>query len=87
MVVSAGLDGTVKLFDLRTNGSSRSIDGVAKAALELKIPDNEALSASIGYGGALAAVGGNKGNIHFFDLRNISSQNNDEATKPLGTYG
>lgn len=91
MVVTSGLDGTVKIFDLRTNNSNTSLsaNGVARAALELNLPE-EALSVSIGYNGALAAVGGNKGNIHFFDLRSVSSQtgmsSGDVVTKPLGTY-
>lgn len=84
MVVTSGLDGTVKIFDLRMNASQNG-NGVARAALEMKVPDNEALSVSIGYDGALAAVGGSKGNIHFFDLRNVSSHNGT-STNPLGTY-
>jgi WD40 repeat protein len=78
MIVSSGLDGTVKIFDLRSSGNG-------KTALEMKIPDQEALSVSIGYNGALAAVGGSKGNIHFFDLRNVSS-GNSTISNPLGTY-
>lgn len=85
MVVTSGLDGTVKIFDLRAN-PSRGVNGTTQAALEMKIPDQEALSVSIGYGGALAAVGSNKGNIHFFDLRSVSSSTNGIPTKPLGTY-
>ena len=88
ILVTSGLDGTVKLFDLRTNCSS-SNGSIARGSLELKIPDHEALSVSIGYQGALAAVGGSKGNVHFFDLRNASSCNGDDNThyhKPLGTY-
>ena len=89
MVVTSGRDGTVKIFDLRANASQNATDGTTQAAVEMKIPDHEALSVSIGYNGALAAVGGSKGNIHFFDLRNVSSQNgNGSGTimKPLGTY-
>ncbi len=88
VIVSSGLDGTVKLFDLRTNSTPQASDGVAKGALELKIPDHEALSVSIGYQGVLAAVGGSKGNVHFFDLRNGSSQSCSSNTpqNPLGTY-
>mmetsp|Transcript_17249 Transcript_17249/g.25770 ORF Transcript_17249/g.25770 Transcript_17249/m.25770 type:complete len:512 (+) Transcript_17249:464-1999(+) len=109
MILSSGMNGTVKLFDLRCNGNAngstngnanannRRPDGSAAAALEMVLPDGhgEALSVSVGYNGALAAVGGKKGNIHFFDLRSVSSNSNSggtgstttsEATKPLGTY-
>lgn len=85
MIVTSGLDGFVKIFDLRVN-ASRHNNGIAQGVLEMRIPDHEALSVSIGYNGALAAVGGSKGNIHFFDLRNIASQNVGSITKPLGTY-
>lgn len=85
MVVTSGLDGTVKIFDLRAN-PTRDVNGITHAALEMKIPDQEALSVSIGYNGALAAVGSDKGNIHFFDLRNVSSSPSGIPTKPLGTY-
>lgn len=84
MVVTSGLDGTVRIFDLRVNATQNS--GLAQAALEMKIPDREALSVSIGYNGALAAVGGDKGNIHFFDLRNVSSLQNGSSINPLATY-
>jgi len=82
LVVTSGQDGLVKLFDLRTNGGSNG----TSSALHLHLPDKtEALSVSIGYQGALAAVGGSKGHIHFFDLRNLSSSS-QHVTTPMGAY-
>ena len=83
LLVTSGEDGLVKVFDLRT---SPSING--KSALQLQLAmahkAEEALSVSIGYNGALAAVGSNKGFIHFYDLRLIS--NHQTLQQPLGSY-
>jgi len=77
IVVSSSEDGFVKLFDLRAHGGS--------AALQVILPKKEqALTVSLGYGGVLAAVGGGKGNIHFYDLRN--STESSSLTVPLGSY-
>lgn len=77
LVVSSSEDGFVKLFDLRTHGGT--------PALQMLLPKNEqALTASLGYGGVLAAVGGGKGNIHFYDLRNATG--NSSLANPLGSY-
>mmetsp|Transcript_23565 Transcript_23565/g.33061 ORF Transcript_23565/g.33061 Transcript_23565/m.33061 type:complete len:388 (-) Transcript_23565:121-1284(-) len=60
VIASSGSDGFIRLFDLRQQGSS----------LECQMPHSEeALSLSIGYAGALAAVGSNKAKIHFCDVR------------------
>lgn len=75
LVVSSSEDRFVKIFDLRTKGSHPVVC--------LKLIKEQALSVSIGYGGSLAAVGGSKGQIHFYDLRNISSTN---INAPLGSY-
>lgn len=77
LVVSSSEDGYVRLFDLRAHGGA--------AALQILLPKKEqALTASLGYGGVLAAVGGGKGNIHFYDLRNTAGSSS--LANPLGTY-
>lgn len=75
LIVSSSEDRLVKIFDLRTKG--------AQPAVCLGLAKEEALSVSIGYGGSLAAVGGSKGQIHFYDLRQISGSN---INAPLGSY-
>jgi len=76
LLVSSSEDGYVKLFDLRAHG------GAAK--LQMLLPKKEqALTAALGYGGNLAAVGGGKGNIHFYDLRSATGKS---ECAPLGSY-
>lgn len=75
LIVSSSEDRLVKIFDLRMKGT--------QPAVCLGLAKEEALSVSIGYGGSLAAVGGSKGQIHFYDLRNISGSN---IYAPLGSY-
>jgi len=82
-IVSSSQDGYVKLFDLRTHGGS--------PALQMLLPKKEqALTATLGYGGTLAAVGGSKGTIHFYDLRNATTTGGGAAAgavaEPLGSY-
>jgi len=77
LIVSSSEDGFVKLFDLRAHGGT--------PALQMLLPKSEqALTAALGYGGVLAAVGGGKGNIHFYDLRNATG--NSSLANPLGSY-
>lgn len=75
LIVSSSEDRLVKIFDLRIKGT--------QPAVCLGLTKEEALSVTIGYGGSLAAVGGSKGQIHFYDLRNISGSN---IYAPLGSY-
>ena len=67
LLISASQDGTVKVFDLRNRSSSS-----AAIKSKLQLPNEEALTVSLGYGGTLAAVGTNKARISFFDLRYTS---------------
>ena len=107
VVVTSGQDGYVRLFDLRQSAAvaaaaaasdtpnSKNAKGlVSKAAAEMKLPrKEEALSVAIGYGGALAAVGGSRGLVHFYDLRSLGGVTNTNngggaGSSPnlLGTY-
>lgn len=88
LVVTSSEDGFVKIFDLRNNSN------IPAVRLGL-IAKEEALSVSVGYGGALAAVGSSKGHVHFFDLRYVSNHNHDNENnhnknshvhRPLGSY-
>eukprot|EP00978_Attheya_sp_CCMP212_P013213 scaffold33177_cov54-Attheya_sp.AAC.3 len=67
LVVSSCTDGIVRIFDLRSSATS-------SAAIQFQLPKKgeQALSVSFGYDGTLAAVGGGKGHIHFFDVRGSS---------------
>ena len=59
-LITSSKNGSVCLFDIRQT----------TPALKFEIPRNEeALSVDLGYGGALAAVGSSKAQIHFFDIR------------------
>lgn len=84
LLLTSSQDGLVKIFDLRVNTSSSQVSPVIQ--LGLTKTKEEALSVSVGYNGALAAVSGNKGNIHFFDLRNVSSSTSNVTNDPLGSY-
>jgi WD repeat-containing protein 89 len=66
-LVSTATDGTINIFDVRQS----------QCACQLRCQE-QALSASIGFDGNLAAVGTNKAKIHFYDIRNSRSL--------LGTY-
>ena len=72
LIISASQDGTVKVFDIRTNNSSKSAS-TAAMHMKLQLPNEQALSVSLGYGGTLAAVGTNKARVSFFDLRYTSA--------------
>ena len=59
-LVTSSKNGSVCLYDVRQ----------VAPALTFKLPKNEeALSVALGYGGALAAVGSSKAQIHFHDMR------------------
>lgn len=63
-MMSSGMDGTVKLYDVRTkNNNSSPVMTMILANKE------QALSVSLGFGNTLAAVGSHKSNIHFYDMR------------------
>ncbi len=81
LLLTSSQDGLVKIFDLRVNSSSSPV-----VHLSLAKTKEEALSVSVGYNGALAAVSGSKGNIHFFDLRSMSSSASNIPNDPLGSY-
>jgi len=104
-VITSGADGLVRLFDLRVSAAcgassaaaaANTSKALSRAVAEVCLPrKEEALSVSIGYGGALAAVGGSRGLIHFYDLRSVggpgvgnggTSSNTDDRPSLLGTY-
>ncbi|KAI2488922.1 hypothetical protein MHU86_25976 [Fragilaria crotonensis] len=59
-LASSSKNGSVCIYDVRQ----------VAPALTFNLPKNEqALSVALGYGGALAAVGSSKAQIHFHDLR------------------
>eukprot|EP00986_Skeletonema_menzelii_P015740 scaffold12566_cov162-Skeletonema_menzelii.AAC.4 len=78
LLISASQDGTVKVFDLRTNSSSSAI------ATKMALPNEQALCVSLGYGGTLAAVGTSKARVSFLDLRYSSGINPTGAM--MGSY-
>ena len=74
LILSSSTDGTCKLYDSRSNSLVNTL---------LLSNKEEALTVDVGYNGVLAAVGGSSGNIHFYDLRNIT---NKSMSQPLGSY-
>lgn len=62
ILVASSADGKITLYDIRQQ----------HAAFQMKLirPEEEALSISLAFEGKIAAVGSNKGKIHFFDIRN-----------------
>jgi WD40 repeat protein len=78
LLISASQDGTVKVFDLRTNALSSAI------TTKLALPNEQALCVSLGYGGTLAAVGTSKARVSFLDLRYTSGTNPTGAL--MGSY-
>lgn len=79
LFISASQDGTVKLFDLRSRTASAAITS------KLQLPNEQALTVSLGYGGTLAAVGTSKARISFFDFR-YSSGSNRPSGQWMGNY-
>ena len=78
LLISASQDGTVKIFDLRTRSSTAAV--ISK----LQLPNEQALTISLGFGGTLAAVGTSKARISFFDLRYTSG--NKPSGQCMGNY-
>jgi len=64
-LASTAADGTLTIYDIRQ---------AHQPALQAKLPrpEEEALTAAIGFNGGIAAVGTNKAKIHFFDVRNAA---------------
>mmetsp|Transcript_12313 Transcript_12313/g.26107 ORF Transcript_12313/g.26107 Transcript_12313/m.26107 type:complete len:469 (-) Transcript_12313:652-2058(-) len=79
LIISASQDGTIKVFDIRSNRTSQ-----AAIPMRLNLAKEQALSVSLGYGGTLAAVGTNKARISFFDLRYASGHN--PSGNLMGSY-
>lgn len=92
VVVTSGQDGLVRLFDLRQPAPAGATpEGLSRAVAEMRLPrKEEALSVSLGYGGTLAAVGGSRGLVHFFDLRSVGGggggSGGGSPPSLLGTY-
>jgi WD40 repeat protein len=79
LLISASQDGTVKIFDLRSKSSTSPA-----ITSKLQLPNEQALTVSLGFGGTLAAVGTNKSRISFFDLR--YSSGNKPSGQWMGNY-
>jgi len=78
LLCSASHDGSIKLWDARSinninNQQQQSQSQQPALTMKLALPNEQALSLSIGYGGTLIAVGTNKARISFFDMRYASS--------------
>jgi WD repeat-containing protein 89 len=76
--------GAITIFDIRQP---------ATFACQFHMPrlEEQALSLSLGYDGTLAAVGSSKAKVHFFDVRQASTQQQQQplgnsSTSLLGTY-
>jgi len=69
LIASSGEDGFVKIFDARLSNNIPT-----KAATQIRAPQDgeEVLNFSAGYDGNLFAVGTDKAQIHFYDVRNPS---------------
>ena len=86
VIAATSTDGNMKLFDIRQHANGTTLLGAASTAtaaspvvqMKLPRPEEEALCLSIGFDGNIAAVGSNKGKIHFFDVR--------QSQQILGTY-
>jgi WD40 repeat protein len=70
-LIASAADGTVSIYDVRQSNQPA-------CQVKLPRPEEEALSVSMGFDGAIAAVGSNKAKVHFFDIRDTRSV--------LGTY-
>mmetsp|Transcript_194 Transcript_194/g.296 ORF Transcript_194/g.296 Transcript_194/m.296 type:complete len:474 (-) Transcript_194:32-1453(-) len=78
-IISSGMDACVRIFDVRCSSSS------VPPAMQMNLPAKEggALSFSLGYDGTLAAVGGEGGNIYFYDLRQLGGNHNSHNNSNL----
>ena len=82
LLISSGTDGRVCLMDLRQPPSQNTCSMVCVMP-RASSHGEQALSASLGYDGTLMAVGTNKASIHFFDVRQQQSQ---QQQQPVGSY-
>jgi len=82
LIISASQDGTIKIWNVQHHSSSAT-HHTAITTMKLELPNEQALSVSLGYGGTLAAVGTDKARISFFDLRR--NNNNSNSSMPSGT--
>ncbi len=85
LLISAGQDGYVKVWDLRCRNNNISNNSSSSLSMRLALPNEKALCVSLGYGGTLAAVGTDKARISFFDLRFASSHSNTGRYHRSGT--
>lgn len=74
LLLSASQDGTIKVWDVRCDAATadpqrRQPQPQPVLTMRLELPGEQALSASLGYGGTLLAVGTSKARVSFFDLR------------------
>mmetsp|Transcript_8592 Transcript_8592/g.19309 ORF Transcript_8592/g.19309 Transcript_8592/m.19309 type:complete len:450 (-) Transcript_8592:138-1487(-) len=79
LLISASHDSTVKVWDVRSSTPNQPA-----ITMKLALPNEQALSVSLGYGGTLAAVGTNKARVSFFDLRYANGNNPSGAL--MGSY-
>ena len=84
LIISASQDGTIKIWNVQRQSSTATHPpNTAITTMKLELPNEQALSLSLGYGGTLAAVGTDKARISFFDLRR--NNNNSNTSMPSGT--
>jgi len=83
LIISASQDGTIKIWNIHHQQQLQSSSNTAITTMKLELPNEQALSVSLGYGGTLAAVGTDKARISFFDLRR--NNNNSNSSMPSGT--
>ena len=89
LLISAGQDGYVKVWDLRCRNNSSSScnnnNNISSSSLSMRLalPNEKALCVSLGYGGTLAAVGTDKARISFFDLRFASNNGQNHRSGAL----
>lgn len=77
LLLSASRDGTIKVWDAHGPRPQRPA-----LVMRLALPNEEALSASIGFGGTLVAAGTSAARVSFFDLRCADANGND--VRPSG---
>lgn len=86
LIISASQDGTIKIWNVHHQSSSTTHPpNTAIKTMKLELPNEQALSLSLGYGGTLAAVGTDKARISFFDLRR-SNNNSMPSGALMGSY-
>ena len=84
LLISASLDSTVKVWDIRCNNNSNQSTAAA-VTMKLGLQNEQALCLSLGYSGTLCAVGTDKARISFFDLRYNNSDRRPSGAL-MGSY-